>query len=1837
MISLRLPLPLCCLLLAAPVVRADSVVVFNELHYHPPGLNDPGGEWIELCNQLAVDVDVSGWSLANGVTCPIPQGTIIPARGYLVIAAVPATVPGALGPWAGRLDNGGETIELRNNSGRVMDELNWGTNGNWPVAPDGAGPTLARRAINLAGGDPASWTASRETNGTPGTENFPALLPPVTTALLAYGDTWKAETSGNDPGASWKDAGFADGGWTAGAGAYQLGGAPLPAPATAGTALPAGPVTYYFRKTFTFSGQAAFATLRLQLLADDGAAVWLNGTELVRTNLSAAAGHMANALQPRRGDPRVQEFSLPATGLVTGTNLLAVEVHQAAVLPAYPTAVMASGPVAYWRLGENGGALSDLAEVAAAPESGAQEGTFSGMVPASLAQPGPRPTDTVGGQPLVGFEAGNAAPSFQGNNDGGNDAALFPDNGAMNFGPGKKFTWEAWVKAPASGHDNGGAVLAKGSGGGGEQFACDIVNGTYRFFNWDGGVPNTAVVAQSAVAPNNTWQLLTGVFDQAQGLMRLYVNGAQVASATPRATLLSTTHEVSIGARQNSGTAAYDLNMTGVVDEVALYPRALTPSEITAHYNAAFAASASGTDTTDAVFGLALDVIESLPALAPPALAFNEITAGSAGPLLELTNPGASPAALGGCVIARLSAGTRTDFVVPAQSLAAGGFAAFDAAALGFSLIDGDRVVLFSASGAPLDGFVVRDTPRGRYPDGTGAWLRPSAASPGAANVFVLHGEIVINEIMFAPPSPPLSVAAVGSQWIELYNKSTAPVDLSGWRFDGTVDFTFPPNTTVAAGGYLVVAENPATLPGTGALGPWSGSLSRNSDHIVLKDAAGNPADEAQYFSGGHWPEYADGGGSSLELRDPRADRTHANSWAASDETGKAGWQTFTWRGPANLGIAGEPTQWREIDLCLLDGPGEVLIDDVRVTDTVLNTDLIQNGNFNSGMTKWRATGTHRLTSVISDAGNNVLRVVATGPGEYQGNQVESTFLNNTALVTGREYEISLRARWLTGGGRLNARLYFNRIARTHDLEVSSHGGTPGAVNSRAVANTGPSVRALSHSPVVPAAAQSFTVSAEASDPDGMGAVNLKYAVNGGAWQTLAMSASGSRYIATVPGQPAASLVQFYVEAADGSGTISQYPPGGTTSRAMCAVQDGQAAAGSPHKFRLVMTTADANSMHANVNCLSNAYVRATIIADEREIYYDSGVRLKGSYVGRNVPRVGFTVRFQPENLFRGIHDRIAVDRSQHAAIAQGEIIAKHIATKAGGIPCMYDDLARFVHVTSSYNSSCQLRLTGYEDEYLDSSFPRGGDGQMYEYEVLRWTTATSDGTVDGTKLPGSGYSNPDLQNQDTPGNLVNREEAYRWNWLGTNHRAADDFTSANAVGKLFSLTGAAFDAESKIRLDVDEWLRAMALQTLVGPNDVIYTGSNIHNIRFFNRAHDGKMMYMPWDWDSCWSRGTSDPLVAGGNVSKVVTVNAHNRRQYLCHVYDLVNTTYNTAYMTRWTQHYGAVAGEDYSGILNYISLRATNALTQLPTTTAWSSVAGTVNANGAGTITGTANIRVASIEVNGLAYAPVWSSNTAWSITVPLAQGENALTIRGLDKNGQPVSGATSQLNVTNPNAPGWPAIRINEWLAENDGSLLDPADGNSDDWLELYNPTASPVDLSNWSLSDVPAQPRLSVLPAGTVIPAGGFLLVWADNEPVQSSAAVPHVAFRLSNAGETLGLYAPDSRMMDSVTFGPQTADDAGGRYADGNADVYSLTLPTPGAPNVLLVLTNVQTIPAGMEISFATTPGRRYRVDYSTDLTAWAPLTPETTATGSGMTVTDPPTPVRRYYRALVLP
>ena len=71
----------------------------------------------------------------------------------------------------------------------------------------------------------------------------------------------------------------------------------------------------------------------------------------------------------------------------------------------------------------------------------------------------------------------------------------------------------------------------------------------------------------------------------------------------------------------------------------------------------------------------------------------------------------------------------------------------------------------------------------------------------------------------------------------------------------------------------------------------------------------------------------------------------------------------------------------------------------------------------------------------------------------------------------------------------------------------------------------------------------------------------------------------------------------------------------------------------------------------------------------------------------------------------------------------------------------------------------------------------------------------------------------------------------------------------------------------------------------------------------------------------------------------------------------------------------------------------------------------------------------------------------------------------------------------------------VRINEFMASN-GQTLNDGDGNSTDWIELYNPGPGPAELGGWFLTDDAEDLEKWRFPVGTTIPENGFLLVFAS---------------------------------------------------------------------------------------------------------------------------------------------
>ena len=124
---------------------------------------------------------------------------------------------------------------------------------------------------------------------------------------------------------------------------------------------------------------------------------------------------------------------------------------------------------------------------------------------------------------------------------------------------------------------------------------------------------------------------------------------------------------------------------------------------------------------------------------------------------------------------------------------------------------------------------------------------------------------------------------------------------------------------------------------------------------------------------------------------------------------------------------------------------------------------------------------------------------------------------------------------------------------------------------------------------------------------------------------------------------------------------------------------------------------------------------------------------------------------------------------------------------------------------------------------------------------------------------------------------------------------------------------------------------------------------------------------------------------------------------------------------------------------------------------------------------------------------------------------------------------------------------------------------------DWLELRNSGASPVDLSAWSLSDDPQVPDKWKFPSGTVLAAGGFLIVLCDDREEANAPAGPaqrlHANFRLNGDGDSLFLSDSSGDLVDQITGVPnQTSFQSYGRNPSNEAEWGYLDVATPDGEN-----------------------------------------------------------------------
>jgi hypothetical protein len=374
---------------------------------------------------------------------------------------------------------------------------------------------------------------------------------------------------------------------------------------------------------------------------------------------------------------------------------------------------------------------------------------------------------------------------------------------------------------------------------------------------------------------------------------------------------------------------------------------------------------------------------------------------------------------------------------------------------------------------------------------------------------------VVINEFHYDP-----DVATEKVEFIELYNNSPASVDLSGWRIDEAVDYTFPSGATIAAGGYAVITQNATDFQakfGFAPFGQWEigDKLANEGETIALRDAGGQLVDTVTYKLGFPWPTTGDYG-SSLELINPNLDNDLAGNWRSSGFSSQststtlvaassvwsyrkgitqnppADWKLTTFNpssDPVAWQVGGAPIGYGAIGLSTTLG-------DMRNSYSTVY--LRKSFTINGGV-----PDTLKLRVYVDDGaivsinGFELPRFhVTSGTKNFNSTSGEThdaaweeiTLTNASAYLVAGTNTIAVHLlNTSTGSGDL-----------TFNLELSLPGDapgapTPGAQNSVFAANSPPQMRQLTQSVQQPTSGQAVTVSMKVTDAEGVQSVALQY------------------------------------------------------------------------------------------------------------------------------------------------------------------------------------------------------------------------------------------------------------------------------------------------------------------------------------------------------------------------------------------------------------------------------------------------------------------------------------------------------------------------------------------------------------------------------------------------------------------------------------------------------------------------------------------------------------------------------------------------------------------------
>jgi len=1161
-------------------------------------------------------------------------------------------------------------------------------------------------------------------------------------------------------------------------------------------------------------------------------------------------------------------------------------------------------------------------------------------------------------------------------------------------------------------------------------------------------------------------------------------------------------------------------------------------------------------------------------------IVINELLAHTDNPLLdyvELYNHSTVPVDVAGCILTDNANSNK--FVIPVHtSIPAGGFVSFDENQMGFSLSAGGQTVYLKNPDQSriLDAVTFEAQANGisygRWPDGANDFYPLAARTPGASNSPVLIRDIVINEIMYNPIS-----GNNDDQYVELYNKGAGPIDLGAWQFTSGIKFTFPSNTVLAADSYLVVAANQTNLlahytnlNNGNTLGDFSGNLSHNGERLalampdlVIKTNSSGVwttntilvvEDEVTYGTGGRWGQWAAGGGSSLELLDPRSNHRLAANWGDSDETGKSSWTNIEATGTNDLG-ANYESGIVHCQIGILD-IGECLVDNIEVRPGTNGPNYVANPTFEIGLTNWALQGDHFRSSLEATGylSSQSLHLRCSDRVWTGANSAQAT-LTNTTLASGQQVTLRFKARWLRGWPEVLLRLNGNWFEAAGRLPVPANLGTPGLRNSRAVANAGPAIYEVTHTPSLPAANQPAVVTARFHDVDGVQNPTLNYRIDPSqTFTSVPMVDDGTGddtlagdgiYTARIPGQAANTIVAFNIQAGDGLAANTRFPALRTDNSTVpeCVVMFGDTVPTSGFGTYHLWLTQTNISLWSSLPDMSNESFDGTFVYGSR-VVYNMQARYSGSpyHQSFNSPvgnlchykwTFGDDDKFLGATSFNKIHqpgngpgDDDTVQREQTSFWMVRQL----------GLPWLYRRYVA-VYVNGNRRGTLMEDTQTPDGDVVKEHFPDDADG--YLYKLQPWFEFDAN----GVNFNNNSWCT--VVNYTSGG--AKRLARYRWNYLC--RRTPD---SANNYTNVYALVDAAntstanptaYVSAMENEIETEQWIRTFAIEHAVGNWDSV--GNNNGQNMYGYKPLQGKWSLLIWDYNIVLGSATTPDGPTGDDLFKLDGANTplaafvnfpRYKRAYWRAYQEIANGPMVNANVDPvMDAKYAAFAASginvsDPSAIKNWISQRHTYLLTQMAPVLAPFAVIGPTtftNTTGRVTLTGTAPLAVATLKVNGIEAS--WSTLTNWSVLLVISSPTNVFNIQGYDLHGNAVAGSSAAVTVyyTGPLPNPQGTVVLNEIMYH---PLVPDAS-----YVELFNTSTNFwFDLSSWRFNGLDY-----TFPLGSYITNRQYLILAKSRTAFASAYGTVPVFDQfdgiLQTNGETLTLIKPGATPAENVVI------------------------------------------------------------------------------------------------------